>query len=111
MNGMDWCGVWDGEKKGGGKRGDGKEKDVGDVGRRQNPGTVKEECQGQGECLMSVTSTLSLFEKNKSHESSCSKHDFATSHGKLAKPVCRSWTFRYRLRGEFFLCYVTCAQN
>ena len=25
MNGMDWCGVWDGEK-----RGDGKEKDVGD---------------------------------------------------------------------------------
>ena len=29
---MDWCGVWDGEKRRGG-RGNEKEKDVGDVGR------------------------------------------------------------------------------
>ena len=36
------------------------------LGEWQNPGTVKEECQGQGECLMSVTSTLSLFKKKSS---------------------------------------------
>ena len=41
VNGMDWCGVWDGEKKAGGKRGDGKEKDVGDVGRMAKPGYGK----------------------------------------------------------------------
>ena len=34
---MDWCGVWDGEKKGG----KGKEKDVGDVGRMAKPGYGK----------------------------------------------------------------------
>ena len=64
VNGMDWCGVWDEEKKR--KRRMGKrrmwEKDVGEW---QNSGTVQEECQGQGECLMSVTSTLSLFKKKK----------------------------------------------
>ena len=40
VNGMDWCGVWDGEKRGW-KRGDGKEKDVGDVGRMAKPGYGK----------------------------------------------------------------------
>ena len=35
---MDWCGVWDGEKKGGGNE---KEKDVGDVGRMAKPGYGK----------------------------------------------------------------------
>ena len=37
---MDWCGVWDGEKRRGG-RGNEKEKDVGDVGRMAKPGYGK----------------------------------------------------------------------
>ena len=71
VNGMDWCGVGDGEKEGG-KRRMGKRRMWEMLGECQNPGTVKE-CQGQGECRMSVTSTLSLFKKNKSPERS----DFA----------------------------------
>ena len=53
MNGMDWCGVWDEEKKR--KRRMGKRRMWEMLGEWQNPGMVKEECQGQGKCLMSVT--------------------------------------------------------
>ena len=69
---MEWTGVVYGMEKKGGM---GKRRMWEMLGEWQNAGTVKEECQGQGECLMSVTSTLSLFEKNKSHESSGPKHD------------------------------------
>ena len=42
VNGMDWCGVWNGEKHGVEKKeGGGKEKDVGDVGRMEKPGYGK----------------------------------------------------------------------
>ena len=40
------------------------------LGEWQNRGTVKEECQGRGECLIPVTSTLSLFEREPSIPSS-----------------------------------------
>ena len=72
---MDWCGVWDEEKKVGGM---GKRRMWEMLGEWQNQVTVKEECQGRGECLMSVTSTLSLFEKNKSHESSGGRWKLST---------------------------------
>ena len=40
---MDWCGVWDEEKNVGGM---GKRRMWEMLGEWQNPGTVKEECQG-----------------------------------------------------------------
>ena len=36
VNGMDWCGFWDGEKRGW-KKEDGNEKDVGEIGKMAKP--------------------------------------------------------------------------
>ena len=69
------AGVVCGMEKKKGKRRMGKRRMWEMLGEWQSPDTVKEECQGRGECLMCVTSTLSLFRKNKSHESSGPKHD------------------------------------
>ena len=91
-NGLVWCVGW--RKKGVGKSRIGKRKMWEMSGEWHNPCKVKEECQGQGECLISVTSTLSLFKKNNSHESSGPKHDqedtFLTYYQVLERRV-RIW--------------------